>query len=61
MSEQTTAAPDTEAFLAELTQLSAKHGLGITGSPVVFVMESGPSGDFEREYRLTEEDGLRFD
>lgn len=31
--------PQTSAFLAALTELSAQHGIAIGGSPVLFVME----------------------
>lgn len=49
-----------EAFLRELTELSYRFGLGITGKPELFVMESGPDGDFDRRYSLTEAEELEF-
>jgi hypothetical protein len=35
-----TEAERTEAFLSGLTELSMKHGIAITGKPVLFVMQN---------------------
>lgn len=51
---------DTAAFLRELTALSRRHGLGIGGEPILFLMESGSSGDYERTYTLTERSEVEF-
>jgi hypothetical protein len=44
-------------FEVELTALSRKFGIGITGSPVLFVMEPD---DFERKYLSDEGSRLHF-
>jgi hypothetical protein len=44
-------------FLDGLTELSRKHGVGIAGSPVLFVMESD---DQERAYACDAESNLSF-
>ena len=43
------ASTECDGFLAELTELSAKHGIAITGTPVLFVMERE---DFSYAYRI---------
>ena len=42
-------------FLGELTALSAKHGIGITGAPVLFMVEPQ---DRQFEYRIDDESNL---
>ena len=42
-------------FLAALSELSAKYGIGITGDPVLFVMEKD---DFAFAYRVDPESNL---
>jgi hypothetical protein len=34
-----TTEPDLSAFLRDLSELCRRHGLGITGTPILFVME----------------------
>lgn len=54
--EQDTATPaQMAAFLGELTSLSAKYGIGIAGSPVLFVMEPE---DHAHAYRIDGESNL---
>lgn len=45
------------AFLDELTELSHKHGLGITGYPALFVLEAD---DTERRYSCDDDSQLEF-
>ncbi len=45
----------TQAFIADLTELSAKHGIAITGEPVLFVMERE---DYGFSYRIDDESKL---
>lgn len=45
----------TKAFLAELANLSRKHGLAISGDPVLFVMEPE---DFHAAYTIDDESKL---
>ena len=45
----------TKEFLAELTELSVKHGIGITGAPVLFLMEQE---DFAATYTIDAESNL---
>jgi hypothetical protein len=47
----------TEAFLDELTALSRKHRVGITGKPVLFIMEWE---DDSSSYSIDSESNLRF-
>jgi hypothetical protein len=42
-------------FLDELSELSAKYGIGITGDPVLFIMEKD---DFAFSYRADAESNL---
>ena len=44
-----------EAFLAELTDLSVKYGIAITGSPVLFVMGQE---DYPYSYYADDESNL---
>ena len=46
-----------DAFLIELTALAMRFRLGITGEPVLFVMERD---DDEREYRVDDASNLTF-
>ena len=48
---------DVAAFERELTELSRKHQIGITGSMTLFVMEPD---DFERRYSSNKESQLSF-
>lgn len=48
---------DVAAFERELTELSRKHRVGITGSMTLFVMEPD---DFERRYSSDEQSRLQF-
>jgi len=50
-------APDTAAFLQEMTELSRRHSLGLTGSITLFVMEPD---DFERTYTSDNESRVQF-
>jgi len=45
------------AFLAALTEASAKHGIAITGKPMLFVMEQQ---DYQFAYRADAESNLHF-
>jgi hypothetical protein len=45
----------TQAFLSELTELSMKYGIAITGNPVLFVMERE---DYNFPYRIDNESNL---
>lgn len=45
-------------FLLDLTRLSLLHGVGITGSPELFIMESD---DYERSYKIDGQSKLSFD
>lgn len=47
-----------DEFLSELTELGRKYGLGITGKPVVFLMEPE---DQIPAYSIDEESNLRFE
>ncbi len=48
---------DTTAFLAELTKLSHKYGLGVAGNAELFILENE---DESREYRIDDESRLSF-
>lgn len=48
-------ADQTEAFLQELTDLSHKYGIGITGSPTLFIVERD---DFALAYGCDDESNL---
>jgi hypothetical protein len=48
---------DVAAFERELTELSRKHRIGITGSMTLFVVEPD---DFERRYSSDEQSRLQF-
>jgi hypothetical protein len=50
-------AVDAALFERELTELSRKHRIGITGSMTLFVMEPD---DFERRYSSDEKSQLQF-
>ena len=54
-SEEKTSSAKCDAFLSELTELSAKYGIGITGSPILFVMKEE---DFPYSYRIDSESNL---
>lgn len=45
-------------FLAALTALSAEHGIGISGEPELFTMESE---DYERSYHVNDASELIFE
>jgi hypothetical protein len=45
----------TREFLADLTELSMKHGIAIGGTPVLFVMEGD---DYRFAYRLDDQSNL---
>ncbi len=45
----------TRQFLSELTEISAKYGIGITGKPVLFMMEKE---DYQSAYRIDDEGNL---
>ena len=45
-------------FLEELTRLSLRHGVGIAGKPILFMMESD---DYERLYKIDDGSNLAFD
>lgn len=47
----------TEAFLAELSSLSLKYGIGIAGRPVLFVMERQ---DYVHSYCVNRNGNLVF-
>jgi hypothetical protein len=47
--------PDVEAFAHELSELCRKFGLGITGTPIAFIMERD---DFLHEYKVDEQSRL---
>ncbi len=51
----------TAKFLSDLTDLSRKHGIGIAGEPLLFVMETDECDDFGRTYRTDELGKLWFD
>ena len=48
-------------FLTSLTTLSRTCGVGITGEPVMFAMETGPESDYERTYKIDAGSRLSFD
>jgi hypothetical protein len=48
---------DIAAFERDLTELSRKHQIGITGSMTLFVMEPD---DFERRYSSNKQSQLSF-
>jgi hypothetical protein len=48
---------DTEAFLRDLSDLSRRHGIAITGSPTLFVMERD---DHQYDYRANDDSVLSF-
>jgi hypothetical protein len=51
-----TTTPDkTEAFLAELTELSARYGMAIGGSPTLYLMERP---DYDYQYKIDTESVL---
>lgn len=45
-------------FLSELTELSRKYKMGITGNPVLFILEKD---DFERNYSCDAQSSLSFE
>ena len=45
-------------FLEHLTRLSLQCGIGITGKPVLFMMEPN---DYERAYKIDDDSNLSFD
>ncbi len=47
----------TQAFLNEITELSIKHGIAITGDPVLFVMEHE---DYNSRYKADRDSKLIF-
>ena len=51
----TPSADKTEAFLAELTDLSAKHGIAIGGEATLYVMERP---DYDYRYQVDAESVL---
>lgn len=51
----TPAKDKTEAFLAELTDLSAKHGIAIGGDAMLYLMERP---DYDYRYRADSESAL---
>jgi len=51
------AATKASAFIAELTELSAKYGIALSGKPVLFVMQPE---DFAFSYRMDNESNLSF-
>ncbi len=53
----TKATVDVALFERELTELSRKHRVGITGSMTLFVMEPD---DFERRYSSDDQSRLQF-
>ena len=55
MLHQKIEADQTASFLSELSSLSAKYGIAITGEPVLFVMERE---DHALSYRADEESRL---
>ena len=48
-------------FLSDLTELSRKHGVGITGESVLFLMQTGPESDYESSYKADSESHLLFE
>jgi hypothetical protein len=50
-----TEAEQTEAFLSELTELSLKYGIAITGKPILFIMEEE---DYAFPYRIDQHANL---
>jgi hypothetical protein len=56
----TTPDENLQQFLQELAELSSRYGLGIAGKPVVFEMEAGSSGDYERCYTVSDTGELEF-
>jgi hypothetical protein len=50
-------ATSTVVFLRDLTDLSHKHGIGIVGDPVLFLLERD---DFALQYVCDSESGLRL-
>lgn len=50
-----------DTFLQELKALSARHGLGIGPGGVLFEMQGGSDGDFDRTYSLSDEGELCFE
>jgi hypothetical protein len=48
-------------FLNALTELSQRYRIGIAGSPILFEMETGSSGDDDRAYHCDEQSSLSFD
>ncbi|MFO1169616.1 MAG: hypothetical protein U1E49_01455 [Hyphomicrobiaceae bacterium] len=57
MTERANPNPDLDRFLAELTELSRAHRIGITGQPELFVMDYE---DLIRSYRADQESRLTF-
>lgn len=47
-----------EAFLADLTTACIKHGIGLSGEPTMFVMETD---DYERKFRPDDEGNISFE
>ena len=50
-------APSTEAFVRDLAELSHKHGIGIAGDPLLFLLELD---DFALRYDCDAESRLRL-
>jgi hypothetical protein len=48
---------DVSEFLEQLTELSRKFGVGITGMPVLFLLEKD---DYDRRYRSDTESSLDY-
>jgi hypothetical protein len=46
-----------QSFLSELTELSRKYKTGITGTPILFVMDND---DYERVYTCDAQSSLDF-
>jgi len=51
----------TAGFLTALTKVSRTYGIGITGQPVLFTLETGSESDYERTYKIDVESRLLFD
>jgi len=47
-----------DEFLSELTELSVRHGIGIIGQPVLFLMERD---DYDRTYKADSDSRVIFD
>lgn len=53
--DPTSVSDQTEAFVCELTELSHKHGIGIAGSPELFLLERD---DFALTYECDDQSKL---